>query len=266
MKQKILCPCDFSLAALQGAEFAALVANRINADITLFYVQPSVWPEAIFLEPEVEDSMEYIESRLSIISENLIATYAINCQYEMVRTTDSIDNSIGLHSSQFDLIVMGTNGTDDIFDYLFGTHSFHVSRLAQCPVLLVPENQKMKIPDTMVYIHRENMNPDLDIYTPLWWSVLLDINFGIWISPSGDETTDQLHHKDVMLTLMGDKQEKLVSFVEIASEPEADKQTEGFLYTVPLDKLHLGGNKEGRTLLKKLSQVAANPIFIYGIH
>lgn len=265
MKLKILCPCDFSLVALQGAEFAGLIANRIDAEITLFYVQPSVWPEAIFQEPEVEESMEYIESRLALISENISLNFKIECTHELLRTTDAIDHCIAMLSSRFDLIVMGTNGIDDIFDYLFGTNSFHVSKLANCPVLLIPENQKMEIPDTMIYLHNQNINSNLDIYTPLWWSVWLDTNFGIWLTGSGDKSTDQVERNQVILNLMDDHQEKFVSFVEIIQDIETIDTKGRILYAMPFDKLHFSRNKEGRSLLKKFSKTATNPIFIYAV-
>jgi len=37
-----------------------------------------------------------------------------------------------------DLIVMGTNGTDQISDYFLGTTASNVIKSANCPVLVVP--------------------------------------------------------------------------------------------------------------------------------
>ena len=101
--KKILCPCDFSTPALRGIEYAADLCQKINGNITLCHVQPSVWPEAIFLEPVVEESIESAEEKLKVIADGLSEKFGIKTQLLNPRTTHTVEQTIGNLSEEFDL-------------------------------------------------------------------------------------------------------------------------------------------------------------------
>ena len=54
------------------------------------------------------------------------------------RTTDSIEVAVGSMSTDYDLIVMGTNGADNLYQHVFGVNTHHVLGLTRCPVLMIP--------------------------------------------------------------------------------------------------------------------------------
>jgi nucleotide-binding universal stress UspA family protein len=47
-------------------------------------------------------------------------------------------------SPDYDMIIMGTTGSSDVLDELFGSVSSHVARKAECPVLLIPKGLAYK--------------------------------------------------------------------------------------------------------------------------
>ena len=63
-----------------------------------------------------------------------------NFDYEIaIKTGDAADNILDLSSSESaDLIVMGSNGKDDISDFFMGTTSSKVLEKSTIPVLVVP--------------------------------------------------------------------------------------------------------------------------------
>ena len=46
---------------------------------------------------------------------------------------------------------MGTNGADDINQFYFGTHTYHIIQGTNCPVLMVPENCIYQKAENIVY-------------------------------------------------------------------------------------------------------------------
>jgi len=263
--KKILCPCDFSETALRGVEIAARIADRINASLTVCYVQPSVWPEAVFLEPVVEDSLLDVESKLSAICSHVRNTFGTECDFTTTRTTDTIDDTIAGFSDDFDLIVMGTNGADDFLEYFFGGHSFHIASISGCPVLVIPDNIDGTLPSTMVYLHQEQVNPDLDILVPVWWSQLLGMPFGIWIGPTGNELLDREHTEKVHRFLEGENPDKLISFIETHPAPVPGVHASGNLYAMAINPSKRGPRNSGKRLLRHLLATTSDPVLVFDV-
>ena len=157
--KRILCPVDFSSAAMNGVEYAAQLARDFSASLTLLYVRPSIWPEAIQLEQEVAVGLENIGERLRVFSGQVQTEFGIKCDNHIEQTTDTVEMAIASAAQQYDLIVMGTNGADDVYQYVFGSHSFHVIEEARCPVILVPDGCPFQPIKRIVYAHDPEANP-----------------------------------------------------------------------------------------------------------
>jgi nucleotide-binding universal stress UspA family protein len=244
--KKILCPCDFSVAALQGIEYAAEIAKRINAEIAICHVQPSVWPEAVFLEPVVEESIESAEAKMLLIA-------------------GEIEQNFGIKTSIMNLIIMGTNGVDDAFQYLFGSTSFNVARYADCPVLLIPESCESVAPTGLIYLHHERVNPGLDILVPLWWSQLMNIPFGIWVIPGGDDQADNQLARTISEELRAGGPENLISFVRVCPDPDRKSPENNWVKALPVHHHRSSALSSGRKLLRKYSSTSSTPILIFPI-
>ena len=263
--KKILCPCDFSTPALRGIEYAADLCQKINGNITLCHVQPSVWPEAIFLEPVVEESIESAEDKLKVIADGLTEKFGIKTQLLNPRSTHTVEQTIGNLSEEFDLIVMGTNGLDDAFQFLFGSTAFNVAKLADCPVLIVPESCERLYPEGVVYVHHELVNPGLDILVPLCWAQLLNLDFGIWVMPTGNDWTDQRLIKSISDELRSDGTEELINFVKTFPESESELKTQNWIHAVAINHQHFTGKSSGRRMLRKLTSTSNVPLLVFEV-
>ncbi len=157
--KKILCPVDFSNASRNGLEFAGNLAAELMAHLTLMYVRPTIWPEAIQLRKEASQGAEAISEDLKMLSDQIEAEFGVTCGLHLERTMDSVEHAISEYGKGYDLIITGTNGADDTYQLVFGSHSYQVIQQAMCPVLLIPEEVKYKPIKQIVYAFDPNTNP-----------------------------------------------------------------------------------------------------------
>lgn len=136
--KKLLCPIDFSDTANNAIVYAAKLAKKINAGLTLMYVQvladltieQAMWGK----EMNLQAAMARLESK----SEEVTKVFKIPCGFDVDTATLSLSHVISSRAIAYDLIVMGTHGTSNISQFFTGTHTYKVIREAQVPVLLVP--------------------------------------------------------------------------------------------------------------------------------
>jgi nucleotide-binding universal stress UspA family protein len=157
--EKVICPFDFSSTGRAGLEYAGMLARALRARLTIFYVQPSVWPEAMQLYEDRNEITKGIKRLLKLEVQGIEDTFGAECDYAIEPTTDTVEITIGAVSADYDLIVMGTNGADNLYEHVFGTNSFHVLGLARCPVLMIPEDVKARVPRMIVYAFDPETNP-----------------------------------------------------------------------------------------------------------
>lgn len=137
--KKILCPTDFSEAANQAIAYAAKLCKKTGADLTLFNVQ------SIFSLPPAEVikgkflATEPIRTRLEEQSYEVMKVFKITCSSEVQSSNGGLSDLIADRGRDFDLIVMGTNGADDYYQFFFGTNSYQVIRASSVPVILIPQ-------------------------------------------------------------------------------------------------------------------------------
>jgi nucleotide-binding universal stress UspA family protein len=157
--RKILCPVDFTEPSKHGMEYASHLAKALEASLSLLYVRSTIWPEATHLKHEENESNESILSWLSIYAREIHTAFNIACDFHLQETTHTFEQSVAELAPRYDLIVMGTNGADNSYQYLFGTHSFQVMHDSKCPVVLVPEGYVYQPIGEIVYAYSPKTNP-----------------------------------------------------------------------------------------------------------
>lgn len=149
--KKILCPTDFSDVAENAITYAAKLAQITDSHLVLFNVQSvhDLVPDDYRGEDPtyVENVFEQLEAR----SVTIARTFNISCYADVQTSSESLAQTIGEKSIGYDLIVMGTNGADDIFQFLTGSNAYKASVKSHVPVLLVPEDCRFKEIKTLVY-------------------------------------------------------------------------------------------------------------------
>jgi len=146
MFKNIIIASDLSPKAKIAAQKAVQIAHQFNSKITVLNVHDE------FMD---KDEMEMLRVSVDEIQEKFreIAVEAKNEIKSMLSDLHANDIEVkvilkkGTPSKEIlslarkinsDLIVMGTNGKDNLSDYFLGTTAENVISKADCPVLVVP--------------------------------------------------------------------------------------------------------------------------------
>lgn len=153
--QKILYATDLSKNARYAFGYAASLANRYGAGVTVLYVMEEVsagrdqlvidvigeekWKE--LRETNRQKVLDTIDERLhgfcDDVSQDLPACPFITDKIE-IRTGNPVDEILSvLHKGDFDLLVMGAHGHGFFSEAMIGSTSRRVLRRAKKPVLVV---------------------------------------------------------------------------------------------------------------------------------
>lgn len=145
MKTTIICPTDFSETANNATEYAAKLAQILNAELTLVNVQRII-PEAAAVSlsegvaRNTRENSLIASNKLKEMSIEINKMFKISTTYEVDITTKSLTKTISSLGKQSAMIVMGTNGADNLTQFFFGTNTYNVIKKTECPVLIVPED------------------------------------------------------------------------------------------------------------------------------
>lgn len=142
---RILCPVDFSEASLNAVEFAAHIACKFNARLTLVNVFTEEDFNQIVSEEELEgtfnDQIERASSRLAGIAEKINQDFeeydAFPVDHEVI-TGELIKTLVDFSYQQdYSLIVMGTTGVGK--SSWVGSKTSHFLSKVSIPVLCIPK-------------------------------------------------------------------------------------------------------------------------------
>lgn len=152
---KILCPIDFSEYSLNALEYAANLLQIRKGNLTLLH---------IFTEDDFSNSLknespeksfsslkDHALRKLRLLTENTVATFNINCNYNL--TIGGIDKSIANYAeiNGFDYIVMGTLGNGYNKETIIGSRTMRTVAEAKTPVITVPIQSSFNKLDSVVY-------------------------------------------------------------------------------------------------------------------
>lgn len=136
--KKILCPTDFSDTATNAVAYAAKLAQVANSTLTLFNVQSVFETVPVDLVRGKDVSIEAARQRINLQSLKVSRAFKISCYAEVEETSHKLSSVIKEKSKTYDLIVMGTNGADDLYQFFNGSNTYNAIVKSEIPLLLVP--------------------------------------------------------------------------------------------------------------------------------
>lgn len=142
--KNIVVPTDFSATARNAFNFAQILAEALDAEITVVHVKEYLLPASeIAVMPhfdEVNSISETMDSFINLQDEGAPAMVKTKVKSKILRGS-AIDELVSYSSKEdTDLIVMGTTGLQDFVSKIIGTVSLEVANKAHCPVILVPRD------------------------------------------------------------------------------------------------------------------------------
>ena len=156
--KNILVPTDFSVTARNAYAYAKLLAQSLDAHVTVVHINEYFIPVS---EIAVAPLSEHEEDRLTEAMETFISD---DIRGESGDTSILVKNNVKSKilrgdpvsrleelSKNADLIVMGTTGLQDFISKIIGSTSLEIANKAHCPVILVPRDARWKPIDRIMY-------------------------------------------------------------------------------------------------------------------
>ena len=146
MFKHIIIASDLSLKSKIAAQKAVQIAHQFNSKITVLNIHEEFMDkdEMEMLRVSVDEMQNQfreiaIEAKAEIKS-LFSELHANNIELDVILREGTPSKEILQMAKELkaDLIVMGTNGKDNITDYFLGTTSENVISKSNCPVLVVP--------------------------------------------------------------------------------------------------------------------------------
>jgi nucleotide-binding universal stress UspA family protein len=165
--KNILVPTDFSATASGTFRYAKVLAQALDAYITVLHVSPyflAASEIAIPLDTHDEDIrlQETMEAFINDADDDSNLMVKTLVKTKLLRG-ETVSRIVELSQSEsVDLIVMGTTGLQDFLSKIIGSTSLDVSNKAHCPVILVPRDAKWKPIDRVLFAsNAESVTPQL---------------------------------------------------------------------------------------------------------
>ncbi|MBT1686468.1 universal stress protein [Dawidia soli] len=147
----ILCPTDFSDASNNAIAYAAKLAQKFEASLTLLQVQSAFELSPAEMIRGRETSTTRTWHALEAQSREVTRAFKISCYAEATSAPEKLSAAIHDQAERFDLIVMGSNGPDDLYQLLFGSNTYNAILKSNKPVIVVPAGLGYSAIRSMVY-------------------------------------------------------------------------------------------------------------------
>lgn len=154
--KNILVPTDFSPCSKNALRIAVDLSKKLGAKIHLINAIHVPTPHMdlggqAIVEPMLEEYEEEIEKKFLALDQEIPGLKDVKHDHRafISFTIDAIYTA--METRKIDMIVMGTKGSHDKLEKLLGGVSSEVIRIAEVPVLVVPENIKKFNPKKIVF-------------------------------------------------------------------------------------------------------------------
>lgn len=156
--KNFLCPVDLSSASTNAMEYAARLAKHFGASLTLLQIiKSSTLQDVANLEAglplTIEKRERATEEKLKEYCRLVTEEFSISCTARARAHTAHVDKALKkeIEEGNYDLVIMGTNGADNLNQFYFGTNTYKVIRQISHPLLLIPEDCTYKPLKKVVY-------------------------------------------------------------------------------------------------------------------
>ncbi len=139
MIRKIICPTDLSAAAQNAVEYAAKLCQVTGATLELLHVEPVYAHDMAFSGRKIAGDVAMISGELDEVCYEVNKMFNVSCSYDIEASELALDEAVSRRADEETLVVVGTNGADNLFQRIFGSNAFNIAKQASSHVLVVPE-------------------------------------------------------------------------------------------------------------------------------
>jgi nucleotide-binding universal stress UspA family protein len=266
--KRILCPTDFSKASENAIEYAAKYAQQYNHSLELINVQMLSATHPISSGMRVVENNYPTVNKLKEICNEVSHEFNISCDFMVEPTIDPLEDVLAQAESQDQVLIMGTNGIDDPYQYVFGTNSYHTVKKTKLPMFIIPENAEYKIPQKVIFAWDYKRTSESYMQLKELIPANTEIVF-LHLDQKESEIGNDIFnaHKEEFIAAFGEDQN--VKFKHLYSEDKSEfaEKIDEFVKDAGADMLVISYYERGifsapfhGSILKQLSAISAYPI------
>ncbi len=161
LMKKILVPTDLSGVAGNAYKYAVQLAKELGSKVDALHVyrtMANVHTPLMLIRPDQHKGAypksymkPFVEKSTAELAPELTESVSVNYELEMGFPASTIN----YRSKEYDLIVMGKKGENNLSEKLFGGVATTVAASSKCPVLLVPEVAEYRDIKRILYAYNE---------------------------------------------------------------------------------------------------------------
>lgn len=269
---KILCPTDFSECSLNALEYAAKLGEKYRAELILFHVPDRDDYSKLFSQFS-QESLGFVQKKLdSLVSEVVLESQnkGLKSCISVVEKGKTVNAIIDFaKENRMDLIVMGTEGVNDIKTNFIGTKSSKVIEDSPIDVLIVPRKVFFKPPRKFVYATDYLEEDKLAIQKIVDMAAFFDSEIDLVHVGTKNKIIDRALHQTMVSEIRPFIRYEKISYVLKTYRDEIGLGLENYLITAKGDILVTLSRKKSwfdqlftKNLSKKMSYFINKPLLV----
>lgn len=268
---RILCPTDFSDSARNAIRYAAKFAQKTGAEVIIFHVESIFALTPIEIIRGKEMTVDAINSRLEMDCKEISLAFKISCYADVQLSGQSLASVIDVKAKEFDLILMGTEGVTDYYDFFIGSQTYQVIKRSSTPILLIPAecdySPITKIVFSVDLLSEENF-PIRDLVN---WAKRLECNISFLQVVQGQYRHDtEVALKRIQTELKDLYENEIQLQFETVWSDEIASTIHSYILRNQSDALALSTRHYGfieklfhKSVIKVISAIAKYPVFVF---
>lgn len=266
----ILCPTDFSETALHTIAYAGKFAKATGSDLTLLNVQSLFALTASEAVWGKEMTIQAANDRLEQQCREVARVFKISCFPEVDTSIRSLSSVIAERAAGFDLIIIGTSGTQDYYHAFFGSNAYRVVKESSVPVLLLPTGTGYQDVSTVVLAFDYWEEHGLPVIQLAKWAKILGSNIRVLqVARSNYSRELEINLQELQRSIKESHSDVSIEFDTIYSD-EVGESIHDYMLTHEADMLALCSIHHGfaekifhKSVIKKVAEMAKYPIFVF---
>lgn len=268
--KKILCPTDFSATSSNAIAYAAKLAQLTTSKLTLLNVQSMFDIIPVELITGNESTLKVTAERLEEQCDEVSRVFKITCRPEVQPTYHRLSTVISEKSGEYDLVVMGSNGADDLYQFFMGSNAYNALASAKTPILIIPDGFFYSEISQVIYAFDYLRERKLPLAPVLEFvrDMKADLTVLQVMEEARSKEADQ-DLKELQFILETQTQGYPLKFETIRSS-EVAKSIDSYILEAKPDVLALCaqsrnfiGNLFHKSVIKKISAICSYPVFVF---
>jgi nucleotide-binding universal stress UspA family protein len=269
--KKILCPTDFSDAAVGSIAYAAKLAQTTNGELTLLHVQSMFDLAPVGIITGGQMTQAGVAERLDAQSREVSKMFRISCNAEVQSTFSKLSSVIRDKGKDYDLIVMGSNGPDDLYQFFSGSNAYNASAKSSAPMLIIPTGYVYAELKQIVYAFDYLKERTLPLAKLIPWMKTLKAELTVlqvMEEAYSEEAEDDL--KELQIIMRQRYRDDLIYRYDTIRSSDIAQSINSYILKNQPDALALCSIHRGlverifhKSIIKYISAVCSYPVFIF---